>query len=92
MSANLEEKVFAGQVYGEQAQMVVEIPEMVTPNTQQMVDNGNFNKGSGVPIDGDNSIIEKLDNGRVRRGPVNLESGAIYEGEWFNGMRDGYGK
>ena len=50
---------------------------MIAPGTQQMVDNGNFNKGSGVPIDGDNSIIEKLDGGRVRRGPVNLESGAI---------------
>lgn len=23
---------------------------------------------------------------------IQLESGAVYEGEWKNGMRDGYGK
>ena len=43
-------------------------------------------------MDADNTIIKKLDGGRVLRGPVNLESGAVYEGEWLNGMRDGHGK
>ena len=57
-----------------------------------MADNSNFNKGSGLPLGEDNSIIEKLDGGRVLRGPVNLESGAVYEGEWLNNMRDGHGK
>ena len=63
-----------------------------TAGAHHIVDNSNFNKGSAVPIDADNSIIEKLDGGRVLRGPVNLESGAVYEGEWLNGMRDGHGK
>ena len=29
---------------------------------------------------------------RVKKPPVNLESGAIYEGEWLDNKRDGYGK
>jgi hypothetical protein len=30
--------------------------------------------------------------GRIIQGPVTLESGAIYEGEWLNHLRDGEGK
>ena len=30
--------------------------------------------------------------GREVRGPVSLESGAVYEGEWLDGVRDGEGK
>ena len=26
------------------------------------------------------------------RGPVTLKNGSVYEGEWLNGQRDGYGK
>jgi len=93
MKENLEEKVFAGQVYGMEAQTAgqMELPDH-SPASHCIVDNSNFNKGSGVPIDADNSIIEKLDGGRVLRAPVSLESGAVYEGEWLNGMRDGHGK
>ena len=29
---------------------------------------------------------------REVRGPVTLESEAVYEGEWLNGLRDGMGK
>ena len=29
---------------------------------------------------------------REMRSPVHLESGAVYEGEWLNGVRDGQGK
>jgi len=29
---------------------------------------------------------------REIRGPVTLDSGAVYEGEWLNGLRDGNGK
>ena len=29
---------------------------------------------------------------REFRPPVHLDSGAVYEGEWFNGVRDGQGK
>ena len=28
---------------------------------------------------------------RYKQGPVTLNSGAIYTGEWENGMRNGYG-
>ena len=28
---------------------------------------------------------------REVRGPITLKNGSIYEGEWLNGMRDGYG-
>ena len=28
---------------------------------------------------------------RELKGPITLENGAIYEGEWFNGLRDGKG-
>lgn len=31
-------------------------------------------------------------NERVQRGPYTLQSGAIYEGEWKDEMRDGYGR
>lgn len=35
---------------------------------------------------------EEVDeNGRVVRGPVTLKNGAIYTGQWLNGVRDGYG-
>ena len=37
--------------------------------------------------------LAKVDLGkRVLRAPVMLESGAVYDGEWLNGMRDGNGK
>ena len=29
---------------------------------------------------------------RELRAPINLDSGAVYEGEWLNGVRDGQGK
>lgn len=29
---------------------------------------------------------------RVSKQPVTLASGAVYEGEWIDDMRDGYGK
>ena len=29
---------------------------------------------------------------RELKGPTTLESGAVYEGEWLNGQRDGHGK
>ena len=29
---------------------------------------------------------------REMRPPINLDSGAVYEGEWLNGVRDGHGK
>jgi len=29
---------------------------------------------------------------RKKLSPIQLESGAVYEGEWKNGMRDGTGK
>lgn len=35
---------------------------------------------------------QQKDGGRLYKGQVNLESGAIYEGEWLNEMRDGHGK
>ena len=28
---------------------------------------------------------------RIKKGPVQLDSGAVYEGEWLNGKRDGKG-
>ena len=30
--------------------------------------------------------------GRQICGPLQLDNGTIYEGEWFNGIRDGLGK
>jgi len=35
---------------------------------------------------------EQVDqDGRVTRGPVTLKNGAIYTGNWLNGVRDGLG-
>lgn len=35
---------------------------------------------------------EQVDqNGRIRKGPFTLKNGAIYTGQWLNGMRDGDG-
>ena len=35
---------------------------------------------------------EEVDeNGRVIRGPCTLKNGAVYSGQWLNGIRDGYG-
>ena len=31
-------------------------------------------------------------NVRIQKGPIQLESGALYQGEWMNGVRDGFGK
>lgn len=31
------------------------------------------------------------DNGRITRGPVTLKNGAVYTGQWLNGVRDGFG-
>lgn len=36
------------------------------------------------------STVGSLD--RKKLPPIQLESGAVYEGEWKNGMRDGNGK
>jgi hypothetical protein len=30
-------------------------------------------------------------NGRITKGPFTLKNGAVYTGQWLNGMRDGYG-
>jgi hypothetical protein len=35
---------------------------------------------------------EEVDEeGRVTRGPITLKNGAVYTGQWQNGIRDGYG-
>ena len=35
---------------------------------------------------------EEVDaEGRVTRGPITLKNGAVYTGQWLNGIRDGYG-
>ena len=35
---------------------------------------------------------EEVDeDGRIKKGPFTLKNGATYEGQWLNGMRDGYG-
>ena len=31
-------------------------------------------------------------NVRIQKDPIQLESGALYQGEWMNGVRDGFGK
>lgn len=31
------------------------------------------------------------DDGRITRGPVTLKNGAVYTGQWLNGVRDGFG-
>jgi len=38
------------------------------------------------------SGLEEVDeNGRTTKGPVTLKNGATYQGQWMNGLRDGYG-
>ena len=45
--------------------------------------------GNGQVVGGDINFTKDV---REFRPPVNLDSGAVYEGEWLNGMRDGHGK
>ena len=40
---------------------------------------------------GDNIVKEFIKGVREVRGPIIMESGAEYEGEWLNGLRDGSG-
>ena len=68
-----------------------EMPDQ-TPGSHHIVDNSNFNEGRGVLTDGDDDGYEdELVGGRFEKGPVEDESGAVYEGEWLM-MRDGQGK
>ena len=40
-----------------------------------------------------NQPVEKgMANIRVKKDPIQLDSGAVYDGEWMNGVRDGHGK
>jgi hypothetical protein len=48
---------------------------------------GSNNFGRGGPT----SYLEDTGETRVRQPPVTLPSGAVYSGEWRNGMRDGEG-
>ena len=45
--------------------------------------------GNGQVVGGEINFTKDV---REFRPPVNLDSGAVYEGEWLNGMRDGHGK
>lgn len=36
--------------------------------------------------------FEQNTDERVKKAPITLPTGAVYEGEWKNEMRDGYGK
>jgi len=45
----------------------------------------NFSRG------GPTNFLEDTGETRVRQPPVTLPSGAVYSGEWRNGMRDGEG-
>jgi len=45
--------------------------------------------GNGQVVGGETAFVQDV---RELRPPVNLDSGAIYEGEWLNGVRDGHGK
>ena len=59
-------------------------------NAQNMDQNGaiaaNKEYGNTPTVDKD------LLNVRIQKGPVQLDSGALYQGEWMNGVRDGQGK
>lgn len=43
-------------------------------------------------LDNGESAWNQNNGQRIRKPPVTLPTGAIYEGEWKNDMRDGYGK
>ena len=36
-------------------------------------------------------IKNKKKNKKIKKGPITLENGIIYEGEWVKKARDGYG-
>jgi len=38
-----------------------------------------------------NNSKQEDSNVRVNKGPTTMQNGAIYTGEWLNGMRDGEG-
>lgn len=55
---------------------------------QQQQDDGNYgNNGQGDNGDNDNGAPQ-----RESLPPITLPSGAIYTGQWLNGMKDGYGQ
>jgi hypothetical protein len=39
-----------------------------------------------------NKDVDTRQGVREVKGPTHLDSGAVYEGEWLNGVRDGEGK
>ena len=49
----------------------------------------NFGTSGTTPVNGTKDFTKDV---RELRPPINLDSGAVYEGEWLNGVRDGHGK
>ena len=53
---------------------------------------GNLDRGSAQNSQMQAQEGEEVDeNGRVIRGPCTLKNGAVYSGQWCQGIRDGYG-
>ena len=52
---------------------------------------GHHNFGDGK-FDSHMTADMRNNNVRELRPPANLDSGAVYEGEWLNGVRDGQGR
>ena len=53
----------------------------------------NMCETSGMPtLAATGKATEFSKDGRQMCGPLQLDSGAVYEGEWLNGIRDGHGK
>ena len=49
------------------------------------------NNGTGGDIGG--QAVDMIQNGeRQSLGPVTMSNGAIFTGEWLNGLKDGYGQ
>jgi len=63
-------------------QMNDDFQQRYNDNNNQSQNNGQYGVQEGEQVDQD---------GRVTRGPVTLKNGAIYTGNWLNGVRDGLG-
>ena len=48
-----------------------------------------FNNNGSTPAMDPSKFVQDV---RELRPPMHLDSGAVYEGEWLNGVRDGQGK
>jgi len=63
-----------------------------TSNKQFAGNNYDYNNSL---MDGNRSMLDQSQafaGAKIQQGPITLPSGAVYEGEWRNELREGFGR